>query len=316
MTDLWNLLACTRCHQPLSVDTTTPPDGEPVALTCASCSAVYPVQSGVPVLLVSDLLDPGSTPAAGVPHKRQQIAFSDAEDDEFAVIRPRGTPRLYEWLMREKFRRSVIGLEDRLPGATVLVVCGGAGMDAEFLALAGARVIVSDISLGAVLRAVDRAARHGFDLTAVVSDAESLPFEDRSIDIVYVHDGLHHLERPGLALREMTRVARVGVSVSEPARSFLTSVAVQAGLAEDVEEAGNPVRRLSLDEVLTPLRALGFEPIEPHRYAMFYRHWPGRSMHVLSSRVLFPLATTGFLLLNRAVGRFGNKLVVQAIRRR
>jgi ubiquinone/menaquinone biosynthesis C-methylase UbiE len=44
-----------------------------------------------------------------------------------------------------------------------------------------------------------------------VADAERLPFPDRSIDVVYVHDGLHHLARPEAGLAEMTRVARLAV---------------------------------------------------------------------------------------------------------
>ena len=98
--------------------------------------------------------------------------------------------------MTEKFRRSVKGVEDRLPGATLLTVCGGSGMDAEFLAQQGAVVIASDLSLGAAQRAVERGRRAGLPIEAVVADAEHLPFADRSVDIVYVHDGLHHLSDP------------------------------------------------------------------------------------------------------------------------
>lgn len=208
----------------------------------------------------------------------------------------------------------MIGLEQLLPGATALTICGGSGVDAEFLARAGARVILSDISLGVVLQARERARRYGLDITLVVADAEALPFRDASIDVVYVHDGLHHLERPALGLAEMTRVARRAVSVSEPAAAAATAAAVRLGLAEDEEEAGNRVRRLTLDEISRELSDRGFRPIRPHRYAMYYRHWPGRTMRVLSTRPLLPLAQAGLNALNRVAGRFGNKLTVQAIR--
>jgi ubiquinone/menaquinone biosynthesis C-methylase UbiE len=217
-------------------------------------------------------------------------------------------------LLREKFRRSVIGLEQLLPGATALTICGGSGVDAEFLARAGARVILSDISLGVVLQARERARRYGLDLTLVVADAEALPFRDASIDVVYVHDGLHHLERPADGLAEMARVARRAVSVSEPAEAAATAVAVRLGLAEDEEEAGNRVRRLTLEEISRELSSRGLHPIRPHRYAMYYRHWPGRTMRVLSTRPLLPLAQAGLNVINRLAGRFGNKLTVQAVR--
>jgi ubiquinone/menaquinone biosynthesis C-methylase UbiE/uncharacterized protein YbaR (Trm112 family) len=304
--DVRALLACPVCRGRLSDG-----DGEPV-LVCAACDIRYPFRDGIPLLLPAELQSPATEDAA---HKAQQIAYSDQEPaDDFNVTRPRGTPALYEFLMRDKFRRSVIGLEPLLPGATVLVTCGGPGMDAEFLAETGARVILSDISLGALLQARERFRRHGLDVSLVVADAEALPFQDESVDVVYVHDGLHHLEQPALALREMARVARRAVSVSEPARAFGTKVAVRLGVSEEVEEAGNIVMRLTVDEIVGELRAHDFEPINPHRYAMFYRHWPGRPMRALSRPIVFPVTVAAFRLANRVLGRFGNKLAVQAVR--
>ncbi|MCA1571279.1 MAG: class I SAM-dependent methyltransferase [Chloroflexi bacterium] len=36
---------------------------------------------------------------------------------------------------------------------------------------------------------------------AVVADVEHLPYADRSLDMVYVHDGLHHLSDPMVSPR-------------------------------------------------------------------------------------------------------------------
>jgi hypothetical protein len=112
----------------------------------------------------------------------------------------------------------------------------------------------------------------------------------------------------------MTRVARLAVSISEPAHAFATATAVRLGLADELEEAGNLVRRLTLEEITSELRAHGFRPIRPHRYAMYYRHWPGRAVRLLSHPLLLPLAKTAFDGVNRVVGRYGNKLAVQAVR--
>jgi ubiquinone/menaquinone biosynthesis C-methylase UbiE len=147
-----------------------------------------------------------------------------------------------------------------------------------------------------------------------VADAERLPFRDRSFDLVYVHDGLHHLERPEAALAEMTRVARRAVSVTEPARAAATALAMRLGMAQDQEEAGNRVRRLTLDEVVAGLRSHGFEVVAAERYAMLYRHEPGRPTRALSSRPLFALAKVGLTAFNLVGGRIGNKLTVQAVR--
>jgi ubiquinone/menaquinone biosynthesis C-methylase UbiE/uncharacterized protein YbaR (Trm112 family) len=304
--DLIELLACPVCGGALTLHRNS--DG----LECQTCAARYTVEAGVPILLAPAPDDAG---APGSSHKESQIAFFDADPaDEFGVTRPRGAPALHGWLLGEKFRRSVLGLEDLLPGYTALTVCGGSGLDAEFLARAGARVVLTDISLGVVMQAAERARRFALDIDLVVADAENLPFRDGSVDVTYVHDGLHHLERPALALAEMARISRRAVSVSEPASAVATSAAMRLGLAERIEEAGNIVRRLTLAEIVSELAAHGFEPVAPHRYAMYYRHWPGRAVRMLSRPGLLPLATAGFLIANRLAGRFGNKLAVQAIR--
>jgi ubiquinone/menaquinone biosynthesis C-methylase UbiE/uncharacterized protein YbaR (Trm112 family) len=305
--ELLELLCCPACRGTLVARQAAKP-----LLVCTACGAEYPFHLEIPILVPPQV---HRRAGDGLSHKQRQIAFFDQDSaDDFGITRPRGAPPLYAWLLHEKFRRSVMGLEQVLPGATALTVCGGSGVDAEFLARAGARVILSDISLGVVLQARERARRFGLDLTLVVADAEALPFQDRSIDVVYVHDGLHHLEQPALGLAEMARVSRRAVSVSEPAAARITAAAVGLGVAEAQEEAGNRVRRLTLDEIETELSFHGFQPVRPHRYAMYYRHWPGRAMRVLSTPFLLPLARAAFKAVNGVGGRFGNKLTVQALR--
>jgi SAM-dependent methyltransferase len=187
-------------------------------------------------------------------------------------------------------------------------------MDAEFLARAGAKVVSSDISLGAAKRSVERSRRHGVPISPVVANAEQLPFADASLDIVYVHDGLHHLEHPLVGLAEMARVARYAVCVTEPARAAATAVAVTLGISEDVEEAGNRVARLTQSEVAETLEAHGFRIVRSRRYAMFYRHEPGPVMRLLSLPLIFPLARTGYRFANLLLSPFGNKLAVTAVR--
>lgn len=305
--DLLDVLACPVCGGGLGERAT-----DPRRLECSACGCGYPFHEDVPILLSPNVRLPGEVAT----HKARQAAFFDQDPiDDFGVTRPREAPALYRWLLEEKFRRSVIGLEELLSGATALTVCGGSGVDAEFLAHAGARVILSDISLGVVLQARERARRFDLDIALVVADAEELPFRDASVDLVYVHDGLHHLENPYRCLAEMARVAGRAVSVSEPAAALVTAAAVHLGLAEEVEEAGNRVRRLTLDEIVAELSACGFRPLRPHRYAMVYRHWPGKAMRALSAPVLFPLVRGALTLVNAVLGRFGNKLTVQALRR-
>lgn len=268
----------------------------------------FAVESGIPVMV------PPNKQAGAAIHKLHQAEFYDNEDPEFEITRPHGTPAFYEWLLGEKYRRSVVSLGD-LTGKTVLTVCGGSGMDAEYLARAGARVIASDISLGAATRTRARARRFGFGVFPIVADVEHLPFADQSVDYVYVHDGLHHLEDPSIGLREMARVARLGVSVTEPCDAAVTGLAVRLQLAEAVEDAGNRVERLQADRVADIMRAAGLTSTHIDRYAMYYRHRPGPVMSLLSLPVVRPLASLAFVLVNRLIGRYGNKLTVQGVRR-
>jgi len=288
---------CPSCHGPLA--------WSEQSSTCRSCQAQFATLSGAPIL----------SAAPHDPHKRQQQRFFDEEaDPEFEIERPYGTPALYQWLIREKFARSVSTLRQFLPHARVLTVCGGSGMDAEYLARAGARVVVSDLSLEAVARALERARRRGLDIAGVVADIEALPFDDRSFDIVYVHDGLHHLQDPFAGLAEMARVASVAVSVNEPARAALTSLAIRLGAAQEEEEAGNRIERLDPARMAAELRACGFQITVCERYGMYYRHEPGWVFRTLSRRVVFPVVRGAIQALNVPFGRFGNKFTLQAIR--
>jgi ubiquinone/menaquinone biosynthesis C-methylase UbiE len=300
VSDLRHLLICPECLSELT--------WSPDSITCQSCAAVFRLVDGIPVLL------PQAT--EGIELKRRQVEYFDEDvDPEYEITRPHGGPRLYRWLLEEKFRRSIAGLAPMLADATVLTVCAGSGLDAEFLARTGARVIAADISLGAAQRAAERARRYGLPITSVVADVEHLPFAEESIDVVYVHDGLHHLDRPDVGLAEMSRVARRAVCVSEPACATVTRVGVRLGIALEHEESGNRVARLTLAEITQGLAGRGFQPVVAERYAMYYRHEPGPAMRLLSTRALLPAATYAFRVANRLVGRFGNKLAVQAVRR-
>ena len=254
-------------------------------------------------------------PSDGDAWKEQQAAFFDHADEAYEISRPHGTGNLYSWLLGEKFRRSIAGLGAAPSGTLVLTVCGGSGLDAEYLARSGFRVIASDISLEAARRTRERAERHALPIVPIVADVEALPFRDQSVDLVYVHDGLHHLEAPLNGLHEMLRTARNSVSVNEPARAQATLVAARVGLAEHYEEAGNFIARVDPAEFEAVVSQAGFAIVSSERYAMLYRHEPGKISRVLSSPGLFGVARNALRLLNAVAGSQGNKMTLQAVRR-
>lgn len=247
-------------------------------------------------------------------HKQQQADFHDEQVDwEFEIDRPWCLPVFMRWLLLRKLERTIQGLP--LKGATALAVCGGSGMDAEFLARGGAHVFTADLSVGAAKRARERARRRGLAILPVVADAERLPFRDRSIDIAYVHDGLHHLTDPLKGLDEMLRVARTAVAVNEPARAAVTELAIWLRLSERVEGAGNHVARLTADAVLRGLVADGrFAISRRERYPMYYKKSLIPIFEILSREPIFTFARLAQIALERIVDGAGNKLTIHAVR--
>ena len=298
---LSSLLVCPGCRSDL----------EPRAqeLGCTSCGTVYEIAEGIPILRPVD-------PAGSDTQKADQASFFDEADTEFEVSRPHGTPWFYRRLLAEKFRRSLDALSLPREGRmTAVTICGGSGMDAEFLACVGASVISTDISLGAAQRTRERARRYGFDVLPVVADAEALPLRDRSVDLLYVHDGLHHLASPQAGIREMLRTSRLAISINEPARAGATMLAARVGLSEHYEEAGNFIARLDPEALASEVSAAGFEVVKNERYAMVYRHEPGLATRVLSQPVLRDVTVAALRAFNAVAGGIGNKLTLQAVRR-
>jgi SAM-dependent methyltransferase len=250
----------------------------------------------------------------GAHYTHQQHYYDEATDPEFEIRRPRECGRVYEFLIGEKFRAgmAVLGLDVRR--RTVLELCCGSGLMTEALARRGARVTGTDVSAQALERARERARRYGFDARFQAADAEALPFRDGAFDIVAVHDGLHHLDAPDRAIREMARVARHAVLILEPARAALTRLAVRLGLAEEVEEAGNHVHRLAAAELAGWLEAAGFPRATWQRTLMYYPHEPWRWMRWLDPLPAFGLFVAGFRGVNLLAGRWGNKLAFAATR--
>ena len=80
---------------------------------------------------------------------------------------------------------------------------------------------VTDISAGMVQAARRNAEALGMTVSGQVADAESLPYEDDSFDLVVGHAVLHHIPDVELALREVLRVLKPGgrfVFAGEPTR--------------------------------------------------------------------------------------------------
>jgi SAM-dependent methyltransferase len=242
----------------------------------------------------------------------QRRFYEEDCDAEFEIARPHECGELYDYLIERKFQTGCEVLGVSLAGRTLLEICAGSGMMSEKFARAGAIVTVTDFSPAAVSRARERARRYGFSASFAVADAERPPFPDRSFDIVAVHDGLHHLENPERAIREMGRVARRAVLIMDPAKAALTRAAVKVGIAEDVEDAGNEVKRLQPRAVAGILRECGLNNVRWQRLLMYYPHVPGSMFRRFDNRAAFVVARGLFAGANLIFGRLGNKLALAA----
>jgi ubiquinone/menaquinone biosynthesis C-methylase UbiE len=92
----------------------------------------------------------------------------------------------------------------------VLDVGTGAGFLAGLYAGLGHDIVGCDFSESMLDRARERAARDGFEATFTGGDAEALPFENASFDVVTNRVMIWSLPHPGVAVREWYRVLRPG----------------------------------------------------------------------------------------------------------
>ena len=84
-----------------------------------------------------------------------------------------------------------------------------------------ARGSVTDLSPGMVAAALRNAEALGLDVDGRVADAEQIPYDDATFDVVVGHAVLHHIPDLDVAFREVLRVLKPGgrfVFAGEPTR--------------------------------------------------------------------------------------------------
>ena len=122
---------------------------------------------------------------------------------------------------RDRF--AAIAGRDSWPYAKALELGAGTGFFSLNLKQAGVldEVHVTDLSPGMVEAAQANATRLGFTVEGRVADAERLPYDDDTFDVVVGHAVIHHIPDVEQAFGEMLRVLRPGgrfVIAGEPTR--------------------------------------------------------------------------------------------------
>ncbi|MDX1658666.1 MAG: methyltransferase domain-containing protein [Nitriliruptorales bacterium] len=144
--------------------------------------------------------------------KAKQAAYHDWEattyDEKFAISYDE---RCIEYV-RARFDKVI----DEPVEGRVLEVGAGTGFFLVNLALSGAidgELHATDISEGMLSVCKRNAEEHGLVVETRQGDAEALPYDDATFDLVIGHAFIHHLPVPGKALQEMFRVLRPGGQV-------------------------------------------------------------------------------------------------------
>lgn len=119
----------------------------------------------------------------------------------------------------------------------VLEIGGGLGTDLAQFAAHGARVTDIDLSSGHLALAQENFRLRGLPGRFVHQDAETLPFDDGSFDLVYSNGVLHHTPHTAAVVAEIRRVLRPGGKViamfyAEPSINYWRNIVMQHGLRE------------------------------------------------------------------------------------
>jgi ubiquinone/menaquinone biosynthesis C-methylase UbiE len=139
--------------------------------------------------------------------------------------------------VRQKLAKALGGRIDDRGFGDGLEIGSGTGYFSLNLVQLGVveRLTATDISPGMLQRLSATAEALGLSAETVATEAEELPFEDESFDIVFGHAVLHHIPDLERAFSEFLRVLRPGGAVAfagEPSRygDRLAAVPKRAGL--------------------------------------------------------------------------------------
>lgn len=193
-------------------------------------------------------------------------------------------------------------LADSVKGKRVLDVACGFGCYSMEISRAGAQVYGIDISKPSV-----EIARY-CGASALIGDAESLPFQSNVFDSVLCACSLEHFGNDEAALEEMSRVLKKGGTLILSVDSF-SYQGVTQHIKEIHRRKFNVVRYYSLASLEEKLHRAGFE-IQGHKYFfnspissfILCQYITGK---VLLFQLLFPLVYVLSALSDRWLGRNG-----------
>lgn len=199
-----DILRCPACGSALALDANGDDEIESGSLTCI-CGRVFAIDDGIPHLVHPPKLLPSDAEFQG-----KYDAGADAYDSGLA------------WLFaafridEAELRTEMVDLLDLRPGDRVLETGCGTGKDSEYIRAhiqPDGQLFAQDLSLGMLRVARRKLAGGPGQVEYVLSNAAYLPFADDTFDAAYHFGGINTFGELRRALREMTRVVRVGGKV-------------------------------------------------------------------------------------------------------
>jgi ubiquinone/menaquinone biosynthesis C-methylase UbiE len=165
-----------------------------------------------------------ASPTATPEHiKDVNTRYHDAAADEYDAKWGIDFGEIGQKQVRLKLVKALGGLDGRSFGDG-LEIGSGTGYFSLNLVQLGVieRLTATDISPGMLKRLQNTATSLGIDgVSTVATEAETLPFEDESFDLVFGHAVLHHIPDLDRAFAEFLRVLRPGGAIAfagEPSR--------------------------------------------------------------------------------------------------
>jgi SAM-dependent methyltransferase len=279
---LLRTLACPRCGGALR---------EEAAELQSACGARYPVRGGVPIAVdassplhataMQELrFDPRGDVLRGTDAARQAQYW---ETD--SAHRPPRHP-VVAGFARQRWRHieRTVDLSDV---RTALDVGAGSGFSSLY-APAHIDVTATDGSLKML-------AQHPGE-KKVIADAMRLPFFDRSFDLVFCWELLHHVDEPWRVLKEMARVARRLVLFFEPNPWNLAQAAFSI-----VDPEHRWVLRFTKRYTLGQVERAGLRVVRYERCGLIFPNKTPEPLYPLLSRLPFRIPRVGISQLVVAV---------------
>ena len=197
------ILACPSCQY-------SPLEKSVGNYSCSSCGATYPERNGVPVLLRPDtqiVAEEASRAEfwnAGWDKRNRSLLDLDHE----GILMERSNYLAY--LTNAGYPSAMDLSEQNVSGKSFLNIGCGGGYEGLLFAGYGTRYIGVDFSHNAVRFTKQLIINAGFKADTFQCEAEALPFQDASVDVVYSSGVLHHTPNTQDTLKEVLRVLKPG----------------------------------------------------------------------------------------------------------